>query len=141
MVAADAVSRVAAHGADRTAAHGAEDVEKIEIFFHRINKVKMITPPPPPIKLQRQWTSNKMLSLAHKRSVDIGKNILRNIVFTCNPKTIAEIIDEANSRALLQGFTHIQGNRQHRSTVGVHNGRIMERRVYFNSWEIKWLPI
>ena len=92
-------------------------------------------------KLQRQWTGNKMLHLANLRNVDIGTNILKNVIFTCNPKNIEEIIDAANQRTHLRGFTHHTGPRPHRSTVAVHNGRLMERRVYFNNWKIEWIPI
>jgi hypothetical protein len=94
-----------------------------------------------PPTLRRQWTSNKIKGLVHKRAVDIGKNILRNVVFTCNPKTIEEVLREADEKSLLHGYTHPTGRRPHRSTVAIHNGRIMERRVYFNSWQIEWLPI
>jgi len=90
--------------------------------------------------MRRQWTSNKITSLISARTVDIGREILRNIVFTCNPKSIAEIITEADQRALLRGYTQPTG-RAHRSTVAVHNGRMMERRVYFNPWKIEWLPV
>ena len=100
-----------------------------------------MAPIPQRIPLRRQWTPNKLTSLANLRSVDIGKNILRNVIFTCNPKSVAEIIYEADQRALLHGFTHPTGTSPHRSTVAVHNGKLMERRVYFNNWKIEWLPI
>ena len=96
-----------------------------------------LTPP----TLKRQWTSNKIEGLVYRRAVDIGKNILRNIIFTCNPKTIEEVLQEADEKSLLYGYIHTTGQRPHRSTVAIHNGRIMERRVYFNSWQIEWLPI
>ena len=101
----------------------------------------MASTPPPRPRMCRQWTSNKLTSLANLRSVDIGKNILRNVIFTCNPKSVAEIIYEADQRALLHGFTHPTGARPHRSTVAIHNGKLMERRVYFNNWKIEWIPI
>ena len=96
---------------------------------------------PPPAPLRRQWTGSKLVHLARLRNVDIGKNILRNVIFTCNPKSVAEIVYEADQRALLRGFTHHTGARPHRSTVAVHNGKLMERRVYFNNWKIEWTPI
>ena len=100
-----------------------------------------MAPIPQRVPLRRQWTGSKLTSLANLRSVDIGKNILRNVIFTCNPKSVAEIIDEADQRALLHGFTHHGGMRPHRSTIAVHNGKVMERRVYFNNWKIEWIPI
>ena len=96
---------------------------------------------PPQPKMRREWTSNKMQSLVRTRSVDIGKNFLRDVIFTSNPKSIAHIIYEADQRALLRGFTQPTGSCAHRSTVAVHNGKVMERRVYFNSWKIEWIPI
>jgi len=100
-----------------------------------------MAPIPQRVPLRRQWTGNKLIHLTRLRNVDIGKNILRNVIFTCNPKSVAEIIDEADQRALLHGFTHPSGARPHRSTVAVHNGKLMERRVYFNNWKIEWIPI
>ena len=100
-----------------------------------------MTPIPQRVPLRRQWTGSKLIHLARLRNVDIGKNILRNVIFTCNPKSIAEIITEADQRALLHGFTHPTGARPHRSTVAIHNGKLMERRVYFNNWKIEWIPI
>ena len=92
-------------------------------------------------KLRRQWTSNKMVSLCRARTGDIGKGILRNVIFTCNPKSIDEIIAEADQCAMLRGFTHHTGPRPYRSTVAFHNGQMMERRVYFNPWKIEWFKI
>jgi hypothetical protein len=125
------------HGVGHGAGHGAE---KIEIFFHKIYKATM-TQIPPRIKLRRSWTNNKMHSLVHSRTVDIGINLLRNVIFTCNPRSVTEIINEADERAHLRGFTNPTGSQPHHSTIAVHNGSVMERRVYFNSWKIEWIPI
>ena len=95
---------------------------------------------PPLPNLRRLWTSDKMISLVSARNRDLGKSILNNI-FSYNPKSMIEILDEVDQRALLRGFTHQDGLHPHRSTVAVHNGKLMERRVYFNPWKIVWIPI
>jgi hypothetical protein len=96
---------------------------------------------PPPLKLRREWTSNKLGSLVRSRNIDFGRKLIQNIIFTCNPKPINEIITEVNINALNRGYTHSFGSRPHRSTVGVKNGIIMEQRYYFNSGHIEWIPI
>jgi len=96
--------------------------------------------PPPPPRLRRQWTGDKFLYLIKERNLDIGKGILRNLVFAKHPKTLAEIISAADARAAERGFTHPTG-RAHRSTIAVHHGVIMERREYFDPWHIEWVPI
>lgn len=99
--------------------------------------LKMLPPLP---KLRRLWTSDKMVSLALIRNRDLGINIFKNI-YSHNPKSITEILYDVDQRALSRGFTHRYGVRPHRSTVAVHNGKLMERRVYFNPWKIEWIPI
>ena len=88
--------------------------------------------------------------MINARSIDIGKAILRNLIFTDSPQTLTKIISDADARALTRGFTHPTGVRPHRSTIAVHNGRLMERRQYL-LWQeatgvwyplhIEWIPI
>jgi hypothetical protein len=110
---------------------------------------------PQRIPLRRQWTSNKLQSLAFARNADLGKRIfiaatggaahLSPQVSTFEDQLFADYmqgaINCANFTARFRFFIHNTGKNPHRSTVAVHDKCLMERRHYLNSNKIEWFPI